>query len=90
MTDQFRKGVRFGWLERLGLYDQVVVAGCTRSRDKVDADRCCRRRIIGGSKLVNDRLHAIRRVLRYLSRFRYLSGDNVTDRYGHILFLISK
>ena len=90
MADQFRKSVRLRRLERFGLDNQVVVAGAASSRNQVDADRRSRDAVIRRGKLVDDRLHAVRRILRYLCCFRCLSGDDVTDRYGHILFLISK
>ncbi len=71
MADQFRKRVSLRRLERLGLDDQVVVARGRRWRDKVDADRRRRAAVICRGELVDDRLHARRRVLR---RLRVLSG----------------
>ena len=74
MADQFRKRVCLAGLKRFGLDDQVVVAGGASSRNQVDADRCSGRAVVSRGKLVDDRLHAIRRVLRSLRGFRRLSG----------------
>jgi hypothetical protein len=84
VTDQFRERVRLGGLERLGLDDQVVVARAVSSRDQVDADRRSRSAVVRCSELVDDRLHAARRVLRRLRGFRRLGGDDVADVYGHV------
>lgn len=79
MTDQFRERICFRWLERFSLDNQVVVAGRTRSSDQVDADRCGGRAVVSRSKLVDDRLHAIRYILRGLCCFRCFSGDDVAN-----------
>ena len=83
VADQFRKRIRLASLERLGLDDQVVIARAARSRNQVDADRRWRRRVVRRRELVDDRLHAVRRVLRDLRVLRCLGGDDVADRYGH-------
>ena len=79
MTDQFRKRIRLTSLKRLGLNDQVVVTGAASSRNQVDADCCSGRAVVSRGKLVDDRLHAIRRVLRRLAVFRCLGGDDVAN-----------
>ena len=79
MADQFRKRVSLSRLKRFGLDNQVVVAGRASSRNQVDADCCSRGAVVSRSKLVDDRLHAIRRVLRRLAVFRCLGGDDVAN-----------
>jgi len=88
VTDQFRERVRLASLERLGLDDQVVIARAARSRDQVDADRRSRGAVVRRRELVDDRLHAARRVLRNLRSLRRLGGDNIADVYGHATFLL--
>ena len=83
VADQFWKRVRLTGLERLGLDDQVVVARAASSRDQVDADRRWRGAVVRCSELVDDRLHAVRRVLRDLRSLRRLGRNDVADRYGH-------
>ncbi len=83
MADQFRKRIRLAGLKRLGLDNQVVIARAASSRDQVDADRCRYGAVVRRRELVDDRLHAIRRVLRDLRVLRCLGGDDVADRYGH-------
>ena len=87
VANQFRKRVRLGGLERLGLDDQVVVARAASSRDQVDADRRSRGAVVRRRELVDDRLHAARRVLRDLRSLRRLGGDDIADVHGHIGFL---
>ena len=87
VADQFRKRVRLGGLERFGLDNQVVVARAASSRHQVDADRRSRGAVVSRRKLVDDRLHAARRVLRNLRGLRRLGGDDVADIYGHLSVL---
>ena len=87
VADQFRERVRLGGLERFGLDNQVVVARAASSRDQVDADRRSRGAVVRRRELVDDRLHAARRVLRDLRSLRRLGGDDIADVHGHIGFL---
>jgi len=87
LPHQFGEGVDLGRLKRLGLGDQVAVASGTRHSDQVDRDRGSTGAVIGRRELVDDCLHAVRRVLRRLSVLRGLGRDDVTNGYGHILFL---
>ena len=88
MANQFRERIRLAGLKRFGLDDQVVVARAASSRDQVDADRRSRGAVVCRRELVDDRLHAARRVLRNLRSLRRLGGDNIADVYGHATFLL--
>ena len=90
VADQFRERVRLGRLECLGLDDQVVVARAASSRDQVDADRRSRGAVVRRRELVDDRLHAARRVLRDLRSLRRLGGDDVANVYSHGLPLFQQ
>ena len=87
MANQLRKRIRLSRLKRFGFNDQIVVARAARSRDKIDADRRGGGVIVRRRELVDDRLHAIGRVLRRLGVLSGLRWDDIANGYSHNVVL---
>src|SRR5574343_31324 len=85
LTHQFRERVDLGWLERLGLGNQVLVASRPGSRNDVHRDRGSRTAVVGRSELVNNGRHTSGRVLRGLCVLNSFAGNEGFDSDCHVV-----